>query len=110
MVPDRFGQFAQRVAAFGLPGQGPDAPRAIPVVPQDGDTPGFGELLTKAINEVSAASEASSEVTQRFLRGENVELHQVMAASAEAGIALDVLVEVRNKVLEAYRTVMQMQA
>lgn len=108
MVTDRFGQFAQRVATFGLPGG--DAPKAVPVLPEGEQGGTFGDALVKAINEVSAASDASGEITQRFLRGENVELHQVMAASAEAGIALDVLVELRNKVIDAYRTVMQMQS
>lgn len=107
MVTDRFGQFAQRVAAFGIPGG--DGARPVPLVPEGQEPGGFGDALVKAINEVSAAGEASSEVTQRFLRGENVELHQVMAASAEAGIAVDVLIELRNKVIDAYRTVMQMQ-
>lgn len=43
------------------------------------------------------------------MRGEPVELHQVMAASEEAGIALEFLVEMRNKVTDAYRSVMNMQ-
>ncbi len=42
--------------------------------------------------------------------GENVERHQVMAASEEAGLALDLLVEMRNKVVEAYRTMINMQS
>ncbi len=33
-----------------------------------------------------------------------------MAAAEEAGIALDLLIEVRNKLVEAYRTVINMQA
>jgi flagellar hook-basal body complex protein FliE len=108
MINDRFGQFAQRVAAFGIPGG--DGARSVPVLPEGGKESSFGDALVKAINEVSAASDASGEITQRFLRGEDVELHQVMAASAEAGIALDVMVELRNKVIDAYRTVMQMQS
>jgi flagellar hook-basal body complex protein FliE len=46
---------------------------------------------------------------KRFANGENVELHQVMAASEEAGVALDLLIELRNKVIEAYRSVISMQ-
>jgi flagellar hook-basal body complex protein FliE len=44
-----------------------------------------------------------------FLRGEPVELHQVMAASEEASISLELMVEIRNKLIEAYRTVMNVQ-
>jgi flagellar hook-basal body complex protein FliE len=43
------------------------------------------------------------------MRGENVELHQVMAATEEASISLDLMVELRNKVTEAYRTLVAMQ-
>ena len=45
-----------------------------------------------------------------FLRGEPIELHEVMAATEEAGIALDMLIEIRNKLTEAYRSVVQMQS
>lgn len=70
----------------------------------------FGDTLTKALNEVSDTRDRSSDLTKRFANGENVELHQVMAASEEAGIALDMVIELRNKVIEAYRSVISMQA
>lgn len=70
----------------------------------------FGNTLTRAINEVSDARDRAGDLTQRFANGENVELHQVMAASEEAGIALDMLIELRNKVIEAYRSVISMQS
>jgi len=70
----------------------------------------FGNTLTRAINEVSDARDRSGDLTRRFANGENVELHEVMAASEEAGIALDMLIELRNKVVEAYRSVISMQS
>jgi flagellar hook-basal body complex protein FliE len=97
MTIDRFGAFAQRVAEFGLPGEGG---RSVPVLPEPSGSGAFGEVLTRAVNEVSAAQD---------LNGEQVELHQVMAAASEAGIALDTMIELRNKVVEAYRTVITMQ-
>ena len=44
-----------------------------------------------------------------FLRGDAVDLHQVVAASEEASISLELLVEIRNKLADAYRTVMSIQ-
>ena len=70
----------------------------------------FGETLTRALTEVSDAREHSGDLTRRFAAGENVELHEVMAASEEAGIALDMLIELRNKAVEAYRAVIAMQS
>jgi flagellar hook-basal body complex protein FliE len=57
--------------------------------------PSFGDTLTKAINQVSEAQDTSSDLVQRFMRGDPVELHQVMAASEEAGIALEVMIATR---------------
>jgi len=70
----------------------------------------FGDTLTRAINEVSDARDKSGDLTKRFAAGEDVELHQVMAASEEAGLALDLLIELRNKAVEAYRSVISMQS
>lgn len=70
----------------------------------------FGNTLTKAINEVSDTRDYAGDLVERFANGENVELHQVMAASEEAGIALDLMIELRNKVVEAYRSVISMQS
>jgi flagellar hook-basal body complex protein FliE len=70
----------------------------------------FGSTLKRALNEVSDVRDKSSDLTTRFAAGENVELHQVMAATEEAGLALDMLIEVRNKVIEAYRSVISMQS
>ncbi len=71
----------------------------------------FGNTLKRVINEVSDASDRSGELKERFLSGDkNVEMHQVMAASEEAGIAMDLLIELRNKTVEAYRSVINMQS
>jgi flagellar hook-basal body complex protein FliE len=85
--------------------------RMVPVVgPKGPEGSSFGDTLTRAVNEVSAAQDSSAELTGRFLRGENVELHQVMAAGEEAGIALEMMIEIRNKVTEAYRTLVAIQS
>jgi flagellar hook-basal body complex protein FliE len=70
----------------------------------------FGDTLKGALGEISAAQENSQDKIQAFLRGEQVELHEVMAASEEAGIALEMLIEIRNKVTDAYRTLINMQS
>ena len=45
-----------------------------------------------------------------LVRGEGVELHQVMASAEEASLSLDLMVELRNKVTEAYKTLVNMQS
>ncbi len=75
----------------------------------DNNGPSFGDLFKRAINDTSGLEDDAKAIIGRFLRGEPVELHQVMAASEEAAISLEVLVELRNKVTDAYRTVMNIQ-
>lgn len=87
-----------------LPGR--DSARTLEV----GAGGSFGETFTRVLNEVSDTREYAGDLTRRFAAGENVELHQVMAAGEEAGIALDLLVELRNKLVEAYRNVISMQS
>jgi flagellar hook-basal body complex protein FliE len=77
--------------------------------PQRQDGPSFGDLLGRALNDASEVQEESKDMIAAFLRGEPVELHQVMAASEEAAISLELLVEMRNKLTDAYRTVMNVQ-
>lgn len=71
--------------------------------------PSFADSLKQALGEVSELQETAKDAIAAFVRGDPVELHEVMAATEEAGIALDVLIEIRNKITEAYRAVINMQ-
>ena len=92
-----------------LPESGQDRGLATQVPITGTSDNSFGKTLTRAINEVSDTRDHAGDLVKRFANGENVELHQVMAASEEAGVALDLLIELRNKVIEAYRSVISMQ-
>src|SRR5262245_4665602 len=70
----------------------------------------FSDTLKQALGQVSEAQDTAQDYVQRFVRGEPVELHQVMAATEEAGLAVEMLVELRNKFTEAYRSVANMQS
>ncbi|HEY3934430.1 MAG TPA: flagellar hook-basal body complex protein FliE [Gemmatimonadales bacterium] len=73
------------------------------------DGPGFGDLLTRALSGAEGVQQQKDNVIGAFLRGEPVELHQVMAAAEEASLSLQLLVETRNKLTDAYRTLMNTQ-
>ncbi|MGI9625283.1 MAG: flagellar hook-basal body complex protein FliE [Longimicrobiales bacterium] len=74
------------------------------------DQPTFADTLRDVLGEVGELNLKAQDTIGAFLRGEPVETHRVMAAAEEAGIALEMLIEVRNKITEAYRAVMQMQS
>ena len=69
----------------------------------------FKDTLTHALGDVQGLQDDATDAVDAFLRGEPVELHDVMAAVEEAGLALEMLIEVRNRFVEAYRTVVSMQ-
>lgn len=79
------------------------------VFKSDSDAPSFGEMFKRALGDAADLQQNKDDLIQAFLRGEPVELHQVMAASEEAAISLELLVELRNKLSEAYRSVMNVQ-
>ncbi len=89
-------------------GFGDTGARQVPLIGGVGGE-SFGDTLKRAINDVSGQQEKAADTLGAFLRGENVEIHQVMAASEEAQISLQMLIEVRNKFTEAYRSLANMQ-
>lgn len=68
----------------------------------------FSQVLQNAINNVNQAQVQSDIVTEKLVRGENVDLHEVMVAAQKASITLSATMEVRNKVVEAYQEIIRM--
>jgi flagellar hook-basal body complex protein FliE len=85
-----------------------DAARDVSPAPKPGDA-SFGDVFKRVLGDTSGLEADSRDLIAAFLRGEPVELHQVVAASEEASISLELLVGMRNKFVEAYRTVMNLQ-
>ena len=71
-------------------------------------TPGFSETLKSALAETNDLQLDSGRNLERLVSGENVDLHEVMVSSEEAGIAFDLMMEIRNKLLEAYQEIQRM--
>jgi flagellar hook-basal body complex protein FliE len=113
-MPDAIVGAAARLRAGGIGGAaGLDGGAVqVPVVrPGAGaDGPSFGDTLKQFVSGVSDAQDAAGELRDKFVRGEPVELHQVMAAGEEASLSLELMVELRNKVTEAYRTLVNIQS
>ena len=69
----------------------------------------FGNLLGDLVSEVNGKRMAAAEATQGVLTGQSVSLHQAVIAMEEASISFQLMVEVRNKLLESYQELMRMQ-
>lgn len=69
----------------------------------------FSDVLTGMVREVSAKQAAAGDAVEGVLSGQNVPLHQAMIAMEEASVSFQLMVEVRNKLLESYQELMRMQ-
>ena len=70
---------------------------------------GFGDVLNKFVSEVNDKQIASGQAVNDLLSGKDIPLHQAMIAMQEAGVAFQLMVEVRNKLLDGYQELMRMQ-
>ena len=69
----------------------------------------FADMLGQALNNVNGLQSESRSLQTRFDMGDpNLSLVDVMVAKEKSGIAFDATVQVRNKLLEAYKTIMNM--
>lgn len=68
----------------------------------------FTEIFSNMLNSVNELQMDAAEIQEALMSGDPVELHQVMIKAEEAGIAMDLLLEVRNKLVNAYSELMRM--
>ena len=69
----------------------------------------FGDQLQKALQEVGDLQAHREEMVDGMVTGEVSEVHDVMIAAKESQLAFELLLEVRNKLLESYQEIMRMQ-
>jgi len=69
----------------------------------------FFKILKDKLNEVNEQQVNADEMTTKMIQGEDVEVHDVMLAAAEAQTSLQLAVQVRNKIVEAIQELNRMQ-
>ncbi len=85
-------QDPQRIAP--VPGRSPELPTK--------DGPDFAGFLADSIQNVQAMQEDSRDKARGLALGEDVDLHDVMIASSKSEVAFNLLIEVRNKMVDAW--------
>lgn len=73
------------------------------------DNSGIGEFLTDSIKSVSDAQFHADNMNKQLILGETDNLHGVMIANQKAEMTLNFAVEVKNKVVEAYKEITRLQ-
>ena len=77
------------------------------VKPKDG--PNFSDMFNGFMKDVNDMQLKADQSIQKMVSGEVKDVHQVMLAVGEAKVAFNLLLEIRNKTLDAYQEIMRMR-
>ena len=69
----------------------------------------FADMLTRAVSNVDGAMKESDQNVQDFVAGKTDNVHDVMISMQRAQLSFQMMVEVRNKAIEAYHEISRMQ-
>jgi flagellar hook-basal body complex protein FliE len=90
----------------------------LPVTPSIGglggaskadDGESFGSSLEKAVDAVNRQQVGSDDKLAGLAKGQDTDIHGTMIALEEANIALRAMASARDKVVDAYKTIWNMQ-
>lgn len=95
--------------------QGPEGPRGFGIGPQDGVLPpletgpgkpsgSFTNALADSLQQVKSLQDDVQQKVRGLVLGEDVELHDVLIAGDKSEAAFNLLLEVRNKLVDAWQT------
>jgi flagellar hook-basal body complex protein FliE len=88
-----------------------DLPRMLPSPSMPKSQPAgtsFGKLLNEAIQQVNDVEKTSQGELQKYL-GNEADLHSVMIALEKADLSFQLMMQVRNKIVQAYQEIMRSQ-
>lgn len=73
------------------------------------DVPSFGEMMSSAINTVNDNQQTANELATRYEMGDSeVDLPEVMIALQKSSVSFQAMTQVRNKMVDAYKEIINM--
>lgn len=76
---------------------------------QKSDAPGFTQMLKDAIGSVNETQQTANQMRTSYELGDpTVSLNQVMVASQKASVSFEAMTQVRNRMVDAYKDIMNM--
>ena len=79
------------------------------VAPAASSQAGFSDILAAGMRHVEGKVATANELVQRFALDDSVPLHQVTYALEEARLSVELAMQVRTRLVESYRELMNMQ-
>lgn len=77
-------------------------------VKQDKLPESFGDMLGRALKDVNQLKTEADEAIKNLAAGKQKDIHQTMIDLEKADVAFQLLMQIRNKIITAYETVMRM--
>jgi len=87
---------------------GPEQPGAAKSGPTDGKG-SFAAVLKDSLTEVNSMQQKADAAITALATGEKVSLHETMIAMEQADVSFRLMMQVRNKIVEAYQEILRMQ-
>ncbi len=72
-------------------------------------TTSFEQTLDGFVNNVNDLQNKANDAIDKMASGQAADVHEVKIAMEKAKVSFDLLQQVRNKMLDAYKQIMQMQ-
>ena len=69
----------------------------------------FGGMITDAVKQLNQLQNEADTAATQAASGQNVDLHNVLVTVEEASLAMQLAIQVRNKMVESYQEIMRMQ-
>lgn len=88
-----------------LPAEMPAGPASIP----SGDAPLFGNLLLKSLNQVNGLEQSAHAAVEQGFLGDDITQVEALTSMKKADMALRLMIQIRNKIMDAYSEIKQMQ-
>lgn len=94
----------------GLPANAPDVGASSSIKTQaSGDSTEFMKTLEDAMTQVGQLQNDADTRVGQLLNGNGQDVHSALIAVEKASLAFDMMVQVRNKIVQAYQQVSGMQ-
>ena len=79
------------------------------VLDKESGGPSFGDVLKDAISTVNEVQKRSDQEIEKLMTGEAQDLHATLIAVQKADLSFQTMMQVRNKIVQAYQEIMRMQ-
>ncbi len=74
-----------------------------------GEVKDFGETISEFVKAVNDSQKSAAQEIADVIQGRSQNLHQAMATLEEAKLSFQLMIEIRNKLLESYQELQRMQ-